>query len=390
MSVPEFTARERFRRACRCLPVDRPPVWLMRQAGRALPEYRKLKEKHSFLQLVQTPELAAEVTLQPVRRFGFDAAILFSDILVIPEAMGQAYRFRETGGVVMDFAVASAADVAKLSVDRVAERLQYATEALRLVRSALLDQTALIGFAGSPWTLATFMMEGGSAGQFSKALALFREDRKTYYALAEKLTVAITRFLRLQIEAGVDALQIFDSHGGHLPAADFQEASGRWMKDIVAELHSLAAPASTLAGSHGSEHASGSTVAASVETCAKEPSHSALRALRSAVPIIIFSLGTHRNWPDLVATGANVLGVDWHSSLAEVRTLLPDSVALQGNLAPALLSDATPAAVTEETRRLLMEMRGRPGYILNLGHGLPPTAKLENIAALVETVRRAA
>ncbi len=359
MSAPEFTARERFRRACRCLPVDRPPVWLMRQAGRALPEYRKLKEKHSFLQLVQTPELAAEVTLQPVRRFGFDAAILFSDILVIPEAMGQGYRFRETGGVVMDFAVASAADVAKLSVDRVAERLRYATEALRLVRSALLDQTALIGFAGSPWTLATFMMEGGSAGQFSKALALFREDRKTYYALGEKLTTAVTRFLRLQIEAGVDALQIFDSHGGHLPAAEFQEASGRWMMDIVAELRSPK-----------SEVRNGSP--------------------QSPIPVIVFSLGTHHNWPDLVATGANVLGVDWHRSLSEVRHLLPDSVALQGNLPPALLSDATPAAVAVETRRLLMEMRGRPGYILNLGHGLPPTAKLENIAALVETVRRAA
>ncbi len=352
MSAPEFTARERFRRACRCLPVDRPPVWLMRQAGRALPEYRKLKEKHSFLQLVQTPELAAEVTLQPVRRFGFDAAILFSDILVIPEAMGQAYRFRETGGVVMDFAVASAVDVAKLSVDRVAERLHYATEALRLVRSVLLDQTALIGFAGSPWTLATFMMEGGSAARFSKALALFREDRKTYSALAEKLTAAVTCFLRLQIEAGVDALQIFDSHGGHLPAADFQEASGRWMKDIIAELQSPK-----------SEARSGSP--------------------QSPIPIIVFSLGTHHNWLDLVATGASVLGVDWHSSLSEVRHLLPDSVAMQGNLAPALLSDATPAAVTAETRRLLMEMRGRPGYILNLGHGLPPTAKLENIAALV-------
>ena len=359
MSAPEFTARERFRRACRCLPVDRPPVWLMRQAGRALPEYRKLKEKHSFLQLVQTPELAAEVTLQPVRRFGFDAAILFSDILVIPEAMGQAYRFRETGGVVMDFAVASAADVAKLSVDRVAERLRYATEALRLVRSVLLDQTALIGFAGSPWTLATFMMEGGSAGQFSKALALFREDRKTYYALAEKLTLAVTTYLQMQIEAGVDALQIFDSHGGHLPAAEFQEGSGRWMKDIIAELR---APKS--------EVQSGSP--------------------QSPIPVIVFSLGTHHNWPDLVATGANVLGVDWHSSLSEVRNLLPDSVAMQGNLTPALLSDATPAAVTVETRRLLMEMRGRPGYILNLGHGLPPTAKLENIAALVESVRRAA
>ncbi len=363
MSAPELTARERFRRAYRCAPVDRPPVWLMRQAGRALPEYRKLKEKHTFLQLVQTPELAAEVTLQPVRRFGFDAAILFSVILVIPEAMGQAYRFRETGGVLMDFTVASAADVAKLSVDRVAERLQYAAEALRLVRKALADQTALLGFAGSPWTLATFMMEGGSAARFSKALALFREDRKTYYALAEKLTLAVTTYLQMQIEAGVDALQIFDSHGGHLPAAEFQEGSGRWMKDIIAELRSPK-----------SEVRSGSP-------------QSAIANRPSPIPIIVFSLGTHGNWPDLVATGADVLGVDWQSSLAEVRQRVPDHIALQGNLPPALLGDATPEVVAAETRGVLDAMRGRPGHIFNLGHGLTPNARLENITALVETVR---
>ena len=348
-----LSARERFRRAARCLPVDRPPVWLMRQAGRALPEYRKLKETYTFVQLVQNPELAVEVTLQPVRRFGFDAAILFSDILVIPEALGQTYHFRETGGVVMDFAVRSAADIAKLSVERVCERLSYVDKALRLLRAELGDQTALIGFSGSPWTLATFMMEGASVPKYSRALALFQEDRKTYYALAEKLTAAVTAYLRMQIAAGVDALQLFDSHGGHLSPQDFQEASGRWMKEIVAEVRS----------------------------------NSALRTPHSEVPIIVFSLGTHGNWPDLVATGTNVLGVDWHSSLATIRQVVPESIALQGNLPPALLSDATPEVVAAETRRVLNEMRGRPGHIFNLGHGLTPTAKLENIAALVETVR---
>ena len=342
-------ARERFLRAAHCLPVDRPPVWLMRQAGRALPEYRKLKEKYTFLEMVQTPELAVEVTLQPVRRFGFDAAILFSDILVIPEAMGQPYHFRDTGGVVMDAAVQSAADIAKLSVEQVCERLGYVDKALRLLRQELGDQTALIGFSGSPWTLATFMMEGGSVPKYSRALALFQEDRKTYSALAEKLTAAITAYLQMQINAGVDALQIFDSHGGQLSAADFQEASGRWMRDIISNL--------------------------------------APRTSHLAPPVIVFSLGTHGNWPDLVATGANVLGIDWQSSLADVRKLLSDTVGMQGNLAPALLSDATPEAVGAETRRLLEQMRGRNGHIFNLGHGLPPTAKLENIAALVETVR---
>ena len=233
------SARERFNRAARCQPVDRPPVWLMRQAGRALPEYRKLKETYTFVQLVQNPELAAEVTLQPIRRFGFDAAILFSDILVIPEAMGQTYSFKETGGVVMDFAVTSQADIEKLSVERVVEKLSYVDRALRILRKELRDQTALLGFAGSPWTLATFMMEGASVPKYSRALQLFREDKKTYFALAEKLTAAITAYLKIQIAAGVDAVQIFDSHGGHLAPTEFQEASGQWIKEIITPRQSL-------------------------------------------------------------------------------------------------------------------------------------------------------
>jgi uroporphyrinogen decarboxylase len=335
----------------------------MRQAGRALPEYRKLKETHTFVQLVQDPELAVEVTLQPVRRFGFDAAILFSDILVIPEALGQTYRFRETGGVQMNFAVKSAADIAKLSVEQVFERLSYVDKALRLLRAELGDKTALIGFSGSPWTLATFMMEGASVPKYSRALALFQEDRRLYYALAEKLTAAVTAYLRMQIAAGVDALQIFDSHGGHLPPQDFQEASGRWMKDIVAEVRSPK-----------SEVRSGAD-------------ESAIGNRQSAIPIIVFSLGTHGNWPDLIATGASVLGVDWQSSLAEVRQVVPETIGLQGNLPPTLLAESTPDLVATETRRVLEEMRGRPGHIFNLGHGLTPTAKLENIAAVVVTVR---
>jgi uroporphyrinogen decarboxylase len=341
----EMTSRERFLKACRCQPVDRPPVWLMRQAGRALPEYRKLKEKYTFLQMVQDPALATEVTLQPVRRFGFDAGILFSDILVIPEAMGQPYRFRETGGVVMDFAVQSKLEIEKLSVERVCERLNYVDKALRLLRSELGDKTALIGFSGSPWTLATFMMEGGSAEKYSRALALFRGDRRTYNALAEKLTAAIVAYLRMQAEAGVDALQVFDSHGGQLMPGEFQEASGRWLREIVSQV------------------------------------------VKAGVPVIVFSLGTHGNWADLIATGANVIGVDWRFPMPEARKRVPESVGLQGNLAPHLLANAAPDEVAKETRAVLEAMRGRAGHIFNLGHGLTPEAKLENISALVETVR---
>jgi uroporphyrinogen decarboxylase len=342
-----ITNRQRFLNACHCRPNERPPLWLMRQAGRALPEYRKLKETYTFVQLCQTPDLAVEVTLQPIRRFGFDAAILFSDILVIPEAMGQQYHFKETGGVQMNFAITSKADIEKLSVTQVCDRLSYVDKALRMLRKELGDQTALIGFTGSPWTLATFMMEGASVPKYSRALALFREDPKTYCALAEKLTEAVTAYLQMQIATGIDALQIFDSHGGHLAMSEFQEASGRWMRQIISEI----------------------------------------RNPKSETPVIVFSLGTHGNWPHLINTGANVLGIDWQTDLAAARKIVPTHIGIQGNLAPTLIVEATPEVVATETRKILETMRGSPGHIFNLGHGLTPGAKLENIQALVDTVR---
>jgi uroporphyrinogen decarboxylase len=372
-----LTNRRRFLDACRCKAVDRPPVWLMRQAGRALPEYRKLKEKYSFLELVQTPELAAEVTIQPIHRFDFDAAILFSDILVVAEGLGQKYRFDENNGIQMDFALRSAADIARLDVNALGERLQYVPRALKLVKTALGDRTALIGFAGSPWTLATFMMEGGRAERYTRALTLFREDRKTYYALAEKLTAAVTTYLQMQIVAGVDVLQIFDSHGGQLAPTEFQEASGRWMKEIIT---ALGAPSTASAREAGVQ----------ASACSEDTLKRELQRANSEVgvpPVIVFSPGTHDNWDDLLATGANVLGIGWQFPLAQVRRLLPGNIGLQGNLAPSLLSDSTPEVVAAETSRLLEDMRGRKGYIFSLGHGVPPGAKLENIAALVGTVR---
>ena len=338
-----MTNRERFLSACRSRPVDRPPVWLMRQAGRALPEYRALKEKHTFLELVQTPELATEVTLQPIRRFDFDAAILFCDILVVAEGLGQRYQFRDRGGIEMEFLLNSAADVDRLELAAVTERLQYVAKALPLIKSALSGRTALIGFAGSPWTLANFMVEGGGVKEYTKAKALFYSDPPLFARLLEKLTQAVTNFLQLQIDAGSDAGQIFDSLGGVVSDGDFARASGRWIKQIIA-------------------------------------------GLKGQVPVIVFSKGTHGNWDDLVDTGAQILGVDWNIRLADVRARLPEKVGVQGNLDPFLLS-TTPEAVAAETGRILREMRGRPGHIFNLGHGVPPNAKLENIGTLVETVR---
>lgn len=337
------TNRRRFLRALHCLPVDRPPVWLMRQAGRALPEYRKLKETHSFLELVQTPELAAEVTLQPVRRFDFDAAILFSDILVISEALGQRYHFREQGGVEMEFPLRSAADIARLDTGAVSERLQYVARALPLIRSELGDRTALLGFAGSPWTLANFMLEGGSAREFTRAKSLFYSEPLLFTLLLEKLTAAVSEFLQLQVDAGVDAVQIFDSLGGVLAAEDYEAASAAWIRRIVG-------------------------------------------SLRGRVPVIVFGKGVHANWDALLQTEARALSVDWTVRLDEVRRRLPQNVSVQGNLDPYLLT-TTPAIVAMETRRLLKSMRGQNGHIFNLGHGTPPTARLDCIESLLTTVR---
>ncbi len=338
-----MTGRERFLEACSCRLCDYPPVWLMRQAGRALPEYRALKQHYSFLQLVQTPELALEVTLQPIRRFQFDAAILFCDILVVAEGLGQGYEFREANGIVMDFLLQSADDIERLEVNAVTERLQYVARTLPLLKNALGGQTALIGFAGSPWTLANFMIEGGGIKEYTKARALFYSNRPLFERLMEKVSDAVTRFLKLQIEAGVDALQIFDSLGGLLSEGDFVPASGVWMKQIVKEL-------------------------------------------ADSVPLIIFSKGTHGNWDALGSMGANVIGIDSTVRMAQVAPNLPRNVALQGNLDPFLLT-TQPELVAAETRRIIKEMRNRPGHIFNLGHGVPPSAKLECIDQLVETVR---
>ena len=340
-----FSNRQRFIDACCCRPVDRPPVWLMRQAGRALPEYRALKEKYTFLNLVQTPDLATEVTLQPIRRFDFDAAILFSDILVVAEGLGQPYHFRERGGIEMEFLINSAADINRLEIDAVTERLQYVAQALPMIKSALNGRTALIGFAGSPWTLANFMVEGGGVKEYSKAKALFYSDPKLFGRLLEKLTVAVSRFLQLQIDAGVDAIQIFDSLGGVLSDGNFAAASADWIRQIVA-------------------------------------------SLKGQVPVIVFAKGAHGNWSDLIATGAQILGVDWNIRLADVRARLPKKVGVQGNLDPSLLATC-PEIVAAEARRILREMRGQPGHVFNLGHGVPPNAKLENIQSLVDTIRAA-
>ena len=226
-----MNSRDRFLSACACEPLDRPPVWIMRQAGRYLPEYRELKAKHGFLTMVRTPELAAEASMQPVRRFALDAAILFSDILVIPEALGQAYTFRDEGGIAMERRLESRAMVEALAPEAaVPERLSYVADALRILKRELAGTRALLGFGGSPWTLATYMVEGGSSEDFARVKGLFYGDRATFDLLLGKLTASLIAYFKMQIAAGADAIQIFDSWGGAVAGPDYQDASLRWIR----------------------------------------------------------------------------------------------------------------------------------------------------------------
>jgi uroporphyrinogen decarboxylase len=338
-----MTSRERFLAACACTPLDRPPLWIMRQAGRYLPEYRALKAKSSFLEMVRTPELATEVTLQPLRRFALDAAILFSDILVIPEALGQGYRFRDQGGIEMEYRLDTRARIDALApAEAVLTKLSYVAATLERLRGELGGQKALLGFGGSPWTLATYMVEGGSSDDFDRIKVLFYTDRPAFDALLEKLTAALIVYFQMQIRSGADAIQIFDSWGGIIAGADYEAASLKWIRRIIA-------------------------------------------ALPKDFPVILYAKGTAPHVPDQAFSGARVLSVDWTSDLAIVRRSLPANVAVQGNLDPVLLN-TTPEIVEREARRLLESMRGTNGHIFNLGHGIMPTAKIECVQALVDTV----
>ena len=339
-----MTSRERFLAAAACQPLDRPPIWVMRQAGRYLPEYRELKAKSSFLEMVRTPELAAEVTLQPLRRFALDAAIIFSDILVIPEALGQGYKFRDAGGIEMDFRLEHKAQLDRLNPQGVADRLAYVGQALARVKTELKGQKALLGFGGSPWTLATYMLEGGSADEFQHSKAAFYSDRAFFNALMEKLTAALIEYFQMQIRAGADAIQIFDSWGGIIAGQDYEAASLRWIREVIS-------------------------------------------ALPKNFPVILYAKGTPSQLTDQAFSGASVLGVDWTVDLGVVRRLVPNNVALQGNLDPVLMN-TTPEIVRREATRLLETMRGSAGHIFNLGHGIMPQAKIECMEALVDTVTR--
>ena len=241
-----MTSRERFLASIRREPTDQTPVWVMRQAGRYLPEYRALKEKYSFTEMVKSPELATEVTLQPLKRFPLDAAIIFSDILIIPEALGQPYHFREGGGIGMDYIIDSVDKINALDASDIEEKLAYLPAALRMTREAIGEDKTLLGFGGSPWTLAAYMTEGGSLKDLAALKTLYYSEPATFELLMEKITSAVIDLFKMEIEAGVDALQIFDSAGAFCPASHYEGMSLRSGSNASSMPCPLTSPSSSL------------------------------------------------------------------------------------------------------------------------------------------------
>ncbi len=342
------TPDHRFLRALRREPVDTTPIWIMRQAGRYLPEYRATRARAgSFLTMAQTPEIACEVTLQPLARFPLDAAILFSDILTIPDAMGLGLHFVEGEGPKLRHPLRSAADVARLGVPDPETDLRYVPDAVRLIRRELNDRTPLIGFSGSPWTLACYMIEGEGSSSFSRAKALALDDAATMHRLLDVLARSVSAYLAAQAAAGAQALMVFDTWGGLLAPAMFREFSQRYMAQIVAALKA----------------------------------HPAARD----VPVVLFSKGANGHLETLADSGCAALGLDWTVDIAEARDRVGARVALQGNLDPAVLA-ASPEAIRAEARRVIDAFGAHPGHVFNLGHGITPDIDPVHVAALVDAV----
>jgi uroporphyrinogen decarboxylase len=334
-----------FLRACRREPVDRPPVWMMRQAGRYLPEYRAVRERADFLTMVGTPELAVEVTLQPVELIGVDAAIIFSDILVVPQAMGMTLSVEEGMGPRFHQPLRAPADFQRLRDPSPGADLGYVLDALRLARRALAGRVPLIGFAGAPWTLMSYMVEGQGSKAFTHAKRLLVEDATRAHALLARLARAVGEFLAAQVAAGAQAVQLFDSWAGALGPRDFRE----FALPYLAEAARIAAAA--------------------------------------GAPVIVFAPGAGWALEAIAgATGADVIGVDWQTDAADARRRLADvPVALQGNLDPSWLY-AAPAVIRERTHQML-EAFGGQGHIANLGHGIHPDVPPDHARAFVDAVK---
>ena len=333
-----------FLRACKKLPVERTPVWIMRQAGRYLPEYRAVREKADFLTMCRTPDISAEVTVQPVDIIGVDAAIIFSDILVIPEAMGMAFDMIESRGPVFHKPISNEQDVAGLKEIDPLKDLKYVLDAVSVAKRELNNRVPLIGFSGSPWTLMTYMVEGNGSKNFSAVKKLIYNNPSLAHRLADKISDAVAAYLSAKIEAGADAVQIFDTWGGILSPADYREFSLNYISKVIS------------------------------------------RIKRKDEPVIVFSKGVHHNLEEIVEAGADVVGLDWTVDLGDIRKEIGDKAALQGNMDPSILF-APKDKIRLEAKRILASFGEGSGHIFNLGHGILPDTDPSNAKALVEFVK---
>ena len=338
---------DRLLRALRRQPLDRTPLWIMRQAGRYLPEYRATRERAGgFIELMKSPEMACEVTLQPIDRFDLDAAILFSDILTVPDAMGLGLFFESGEGPRFAKPVRSAADIDALTVPDPGKDLGYVIDAVRTIVRELGGRVPLIGFSGSPWTLATYMVEGGSSREFARIKTMAFAEPQLMHRLLAVLAEAVTAYLAAQIRAGASAVQVFDTWGGSLGHAAYREFSLGYMARIVEGLRSQGLDA----------------------------------------PVILFTKGGGQ-WIEAIAdTGCDAVGLDWSTDLGHARRLTGGRVALQGNMDPAILR-APPARIREEVAAILASYGAGSGHVFNLGHGITPDIDPEHVRAMVDAVR---
>jgi uroporphyrinogen decarboxylase len=332
----------RFLKACRREPVDATPVWFMRQAGRYMAEYRALRERHSLLEICRIPDLATEVTLQPVRRIEVDAAILFSDLLLPLEPMGLPFDFIKGEGPQIERPIDSAADIDALRVFEPRESLKHVLQAIRQIQRELAGRVPLIGFAGAPFTLASYAIEGGHSNNFAKTKALMYGEPEAWHRLCEKFSTIVADYLVAQIEAGVDAVQVFDSWVGTLGADDYREFALPHTKRIF-------------------------------------------DAVQGRVPTIHFGTGTATILPELREAGGDVVGVDWRIPIDDGWTRIGLDRAVQGNLDPTLLL-GPPARMLRQADDILQRVGGRPGHIFNLGHGILPSTPVENVQMLARYV----
>lgn len=333
-----------FLRACKRQPVERTPIWMMRQAGRYLPEYRAVREKSDFLTMCKTPELATEVTLQPIDLIGVDAAIIFSDILVIPEAMGMHLEMHEGKGPVFPKPIRNENDANELKIIEPEKDLKYVLDAVSLTKKELNGRVPLIGFSGAPWTLLTYMVEGKGSKNFAEVKKLIYNNPELAHRLLSKISNAVAEYLNAKIKAGADAVQIFDTWGGILTPDDFNEFSLQYIQQIINKLD------------------------------------------RNDEPVIVFAKGVHYNVEALAKTGADVIGLDWTMNLGEVRKKVGDKVALQGNMDPTKLY-SNENGIKKEASKILESFGNGSGHIFNLGHGILPDVPPANAKLLVDFVK---